>query len=337
MIHFRKQAMTAVMALALTFAALPMSSAVAQAPKPPTDARKAVQPAKNGALQLPGGEDNFASVDATTLARDFDLTVSFVNPALSEHMVGIDFRSSSPRFYALAITSDGEAFMFISRAYDQFAKLKDKVFVPSWKKNVGEKNDVGLYVRGGQALLFVNKVFVDSWDVSEINDFGDLSIWGIGPDNQPGAIDYKAFTVKVPANAIPPNISAKGPINKNIVLSLYRSGYSRWGRPAGMGGDRRAGCSSFNDGSPVMQFQAVMKVTNNGKTPMKRWAPLAMTRSGKMPYMCVLGYSQWPQVEPGASADITIEYYVEQGDAIEYLLVIDLDNGRSDKLPTPAP
>lgn len=80
-----------------------------------------------------------------------------------------------------------------------------------------------------------------------------------------------------------------------------------------------------------------MKVTNNGKTAMRRWAPLAVTRGGKLAYGCVLGYNSWPQVEPGASVDITIEYYVEQGDAIAYLIVIDLDNGRSDKLPTPAP
>lgn len=336
MIHFRKHVVTGLAALALTLTAQPIAPANAQAPKPPTDARKVVQAPKNGTIKLEGGDNSFESLQAATQARDFDVAVSFVNPTLSEHWVGIDFRASGPRFYAMALTSGGDAIMFIARAYDQFAPLKDKTFMPSWKKNVGEKNDVNLYVRGNQALLFVNKVFVDSYDVGEINDFGDMYIWGAGPDNQPATIDYKGFTVKVPANAIPPTASAKGPVNKGIVLSLYRSGYSRWGRPAGMT-ESRAGCSSFNDGSPVLQFQAVMKVTNNGKTPMKRWAPLAATRGGKLAYMCVLGYTSWPTVEPGASADITIEYYIEQNDAIAYLFVIDLDNGRSDKLQTPAP
>ena len=336
MIHFRKFVVTGMAALALTLTAQPIAPVIAQAPKPPTDARKVVQPTKNGTFKLDAGDDPYGFEQAATSARDFDLSVSFVNPSLSDYLVGVDFRSSGPHFYALGLTSEGNALMFISRAYDQFVPLKDKTFMPSWKKNVGEKNDVALYVRGGQALLFVNKVFVDSYDVSEFNDFGDLRIFGYGAKEQSSTLDYKQFTVKVPANAIPPSTSAKGPINKSIVLSMYRSGYSQWGRSAGMT-EPRAGCSSFNDGSPVLQFQAVMKVTNNGKTPMKRWAPLAVTRGNKLAYLCVLGYTAWPLVQPGASADITIEYYIEKGDAIAYLFVIDLDNGRSDKLPAPAP
>jgi hypothetical protein len=59
-------------------------------------------------------------------------------------------------------------------------------------RNAGEKNDIALYVRGGQALLFVNKKFADEWDVGEINDFGNMCIFGDGPEGALGTIDYKA-------------------------------------------------------------------------------------------------------------------------------------------------
>jgi hypothetical protein len=101
----------------------------------------------------------------------------------------------------------------------------------------------------------------------------------------------------VPANAIPPEASATS--NRNIVLSMYRSGYQRWGRPAGFD-NPRAGCC-------------------------------------RLAFGCALGYDCSPLIEPGGSADITVEYYIEPGDAITAITVIDLEDGRSNKMNTPAP
>lgn len=42
MIHFRKFVVTGMAALALTLTAQPIAPVIAQAPKPPTDARKVV-------------------------------------------------------------------------------------------------------------------------------------------------------------------------------------------------------------------------------------------------------------------------------------------------------
>jgi hypothetical protein len=335
-IHLRPAArMAAVCAVLLTgLGAMPaQASAPAQAPKPPTNAKKIVQPVKSGqfVINSQGGE----FVQAATTARDFDLAFSVINPTTPRFFVGAQFRAVSlVRWYALVLTSDGEAAMLISRDLGQLTEVKPLKNIESWKRNAGEKNDIALYVRGGQALLFINKKFADEWDVGEINDFGNMWIFGDGPEGASGTIDYKAWTVKVPANAIPPEASATS--NRNIVLSMYRSGYQRWGRPAGFD-NPRAGCSSFDDGRPVLQFQAVMKVTNNNKIPMKRWAPLATTRSGRLAFGCALGYDRSPLIEPGGSADITVEYYIEPGDAITAITVIDLENGRSNKMNTPAP
>ena len=305
----------------------------AQAPKPPTDAKKVVQKPTNGRLTYTA--DAFAVQKLDTQAKDFDVSFTVANPAVVEFVIGIDFRAVTfSRFYLLYLVNTGETGLAIERDFGQVADLKGPTFAPSWKKNVGEKNDVALYVRGGQGWLFINKQFVEQYDVSEINDFGDLHLFAAGPKGQGGDIEYTNLTVKVPNNALPP--TASGPTNNNIVVSLYRSGYNQWDRPAGMD-DPRKGCSAFDDGRPVLQFQAVMKVTNNTKLPMKRWVPLALKRDGKLAFGCALGYDKSPVIAPGASADITIEYYIDKSDAISGIFVFDVDQGRSNRLQTPAP
>ena len=307
--------------------------AYAQAPKPPTDAKKVVQPAKSGKLSF--GTEDAAFERATTQARDFDVLFTTTNPDLRYFLVGLDFRAVSfSRFYTLFVGSDGEYGLFISREFGKFEPVKATGFTTVLKKNSGEKNDFAIYVRGASAQFFLNKQFVDSWDVNEINDFGEMNLFAAGNKEQGGEIAFKNFTIKVPNNALPP--TANGPTNNNIVISLYRSGYAQWGRPAGMD-DPRKGCQGFDDGRPVWQFQAVLKVTNNTKTPMQRWAPLAQTRSGKLAFGCALAYDKSPQLAPGTSGDITVEYYIEKGDAIASLFVFDLDQGRSNRLQTPAP
>ncbi len=320
----------------LLLAATPLTShatTLKADPKPPTNAKKVVQPAKSG--QLSYSENTLGFEQAATTARDFDLTYTLVNPAAQRYFTGAQFRAVSlVRWYAVIVSHEGEAALIIARDIGQISEVKPAKFTDAWKKNAGEKNDIGLYVRGGQALLFINKKFVDEWDVTEINDFGNTWIFGAAAPGGAGTVEYKNWTMKVPANAIPPEASAT--TNKNIALSMYRSGYQRWGRPAGFD-NPRAGCSSFDDSRPVLQFQAVMKVTNNNKIPMKRWAPFASTRSGRLAFGCALGYGSTPVIEPGQSADITVEYYINPGDAIVSIMVLDLENGRSNKMNTPAP
>lgn len=335
----KTRSITAALAAAITFAGTGLAPGHAntghQAPKPPADAKKVVNPPKNGTFTT-SDSDRTAFVQSATMGRDFDVTFSTITPASTEYYVGVQFRAVSfSRFYALLVNGNGEASMLIFRDADQIAAVKEEPTpMPSLKKNTGEKNDFGLYVRGNVATLFVNKVLVDTWDVTEINDFGNMWLFAFGSKDKAVTMDYKNFTVKVPNNAIPPE--ATGVVNKNMVVSLYRSGYNRWGRPIGMD-NPRAGCDSYDDGRPVLQFQAVMKVENKGKTPMKRWAPFAYTRSGKLAFGCYLGYDRAPVIQPGQSADVTAEYFIEPGDAIAYISVLDLDNGRSNKLLTPAP
>jgi hypothetical protein len=321
------------MAVTLAGAAPAPLQAQAPAPKPPTDARRVVQPAKRGNLAFEAGE--IAYEVAAAQARDFDATATFVNPALPLFFVGMDFRAVSySRFYMLILSSLGEAMLLVSRAGDDVAAVKEPVFVPGWRKNTGETNDVALYVRGNQALLFVNRAYVDAWDVGEINDFGDLRLFGAGPDDTPGQIAYRNFTVRVPASAAPPAEPTK--TNANIVVEMYRSGYAQWGRPAGMN-DPRQGCQPYDDSQPVWQFQAALKVTNNTKYPMKRWLPVAVKRNGEPAYGCIYSYQSMPEIAPGASVDIVVDWYIEKSEAIAYILAMDLDLGRSNRALTPAP
>lgn len=130
--------------------------------------------------------------------------MTLVNPALPDFLVGMDFRAvTASRFYMLLIASNGETGMLISRDATNFSLLKEPAFIPTWRKNTGEANDVALYVRGTQAMLFVNRAYVDSWDVSEINDFGDLRLFATAGASA-GGIAYRNFTVKAPNNAVPP-------------------------------------------------------------------------------------------------------------------------------------
>lgn len=329
----RTHLIASVALVALVFSSTPAIAQTPKPPKPPTDAKTVVMKPASGKLVFTG--DNYPFVNADTQARDFDLTFTTINPSLPEFFLAVDFRASFSRFYTLVIASSGETGVLISREFGKpMETLKESVFSAAWKKNTGEKNDVGFYVRGGQAWLFINKQFVDQYDVGEINDFGELHLLALAEQGQTGEIEYQKMTVKVPANALPP--TANGPTNNNIVVSLYRSGYTRWGRPVGMD-DPRQGCQSFDDGRPVLQFQAVMKVTNNSKIPMKRWAPLALKGDGKLAFGCVLGYGNWPEVAPGASVDMTVEYYIEPNEAVAGIFVFDLDQGRSNRLTTPAP
>jgi hypothetical protein len=326
-------AFVASLAVALASAAPAPLQAQAPAPKPPTDARRTVQPAKRGSLAFEPNE--IAYEVAASQARDFDATATFVNPALPIYFVGMDFRAVTySRFYMLIISSLGEALLLVSRSADDIAAVKEPVFVPNWRKNTGESNDVALYVRGTQALLFVNRAYVDAWDVSEINDFGALRLFGAGPEDAAGQIAYRNFTVRVPNNAVPPAAPTK--TNAGIVVEMYRSGYAQWGRPAGMN-DPRQGCQPFDDSQPVWQFQAALKVTNNTQYPMKRWLPLAVKRDGQPAFGCIYSYQSMPEIAPGASVDITVDWYIEKSEAIAYLIVVDLDLGRSSRVPTPAP
>lgn len=101
--------------------------------------------------------------------------------------------------------------------------------------------------------------------------------------------------------------------------------------------DPRRGCEAFDDGHPVWQFQAVMQVTNNTKYPMKRWAPFAVKNNGQPAFGCIQGYGYMPEIPPGGSVDITVDFYVEKNESVAYLIVLDLDLGRSNRLPVPAP
>ncbi len=306
----------------------------AQTPKPPTDARRTVQPAKRGKLSFDAQDVAFEI--AATKAKDIYVSLSLVNPALPEFLVGLDFRAVTySRYYMLLIASNGQTGMFISRDVNDATLLKEPVYIPTWRKNAGEANDVALYVRANQAMLFVNRAYVDTWDVGEIYDFGHLRLFATS--YEAGEIAYRNFTVKVPNNAVPPAEPSltKGPV-ADVTLSLYRSGYAQWGQPAGMA-DPRRGCEAFDDGHPVWQFQAVMQVTNNTKYPMKRWAPFAIKNNGQPAFGCLQGYGYMPEIPPGGSVDITVDFYVEKNESVAYLIVLDLDLGRSNRLPVPAP
>jgi len=321
------------LAVALVSVAPAPLQAQSPAPKPPADAQRIVQPAKRGSLAFEPGGVAFEVV--ASQVRDFDAAVTFVNPALPVALVGLDFRAvAQNRFYMLVISNLGEALLLVSRSAGQVAAVKSQVLIRGWRRKTGDSNDVALYVRGSQALLFVNRAYVQAWDVGEINDVGALRLFGAGPDGTAGQIAYRNFSVWAPDDAQP--TAAPTMTNAGIVVEVYRSGYAQWGRPAGMK-DPRQGCQPFDDSQPVWQFQAVLKVTNNTRTPMKNWGPLAVKRDGQPAFGCIHAYQSIPEVAPGASVDITVDWYIEKSEAVAYLMVVDQDLGRSSRLTTPAP
>ena len=304
----------------------------AQPPKPPTDAKKVAWQAKKG--DHPFGPDQQDFV-AGTKVKDFDLQVSIVNPALPHWAYGLAFRKlEENKGYGLIILSDGNVLMIIGRA-DKTDSLKPMAFSAALKKNAGETNDIAIYARNNQALVFINKAYVDTFDIGEYNDYGAVTLFGSGDkDNKSGTLSYKNFVVRTPASSpaqayTPPTPGAAAAAN--IVISAYRFGIERYGRPQGMD-TPKAGCNGFDDGRPVKSVQAALKIENKSSKPMAKWYAFFVKSDGKEAYTC---FYTLPVVPPNDVRDVTFQAFVELNENVDYVIVVDAEVGQSNKLLVP--
>ena len=318
---------------------LSTNHAQAQAPKPPTDARRVVHSAKN--VEIKYEADTFGKLTLPKNVRDFDLVTSIPNPSSTDWYAAIDFRViESQGAYALVWDSKG---MVAVLGITGEGKLREGSREPSFsaavKKDPGALNDIGLYVRGNQALVFFNKTYIDTFDVGAVNDFGELYI-GL-QSKEAGSVKIKALTVKVPPNAIPPAAAVPKPTpvaGKNIVIKSYSFGYEQHGRPAGMD-NPEAGCGMFDDSHPVRSFQIRLNVRNNGKQAMKpnEYYAFAVKPNGKAAYTCyyITSAGGLPEIPPNDSRDITFQAFVEANEAVAYVVVEDKKLGQSNRIPIP--
>jgi hypothetical protein len=318
---------------ALAAAPAPAATAAPPAPKPPTDATRWAYGPKSGVLKYTDAAEGSITIGAKV--KDFDVLLNLTNPVTGTWWYAFDFRlTSQGAGYALTLDSHGEYRFSLYTAGGGIQPLKANTPTTALRARPLQGNDIALYVRGAQALLFINRLYVDTFDVSAVNDVGDIE-FAVGSIQSSGEVRYRNFGVKTPAGAAP--VSSTPSAQKDgtpgvISMSLYRSGYSQFGRPAGMD-DRARGCGGFDDKRPVWQFQAVMKITNRSQQPMKVWYPFFIKPGGSYAYTCY--YEYLPEIPPGESRDVTFGAFVELNESIAGIVILDKDLGRSSVLPVP--
>lgn len=261
--------------------------------------------------------------------------VSIVNPALPHWTYGLAFRQiADTKSYIFGIASDGNAIMLIDRP-DKVSPLKLEAFSAAVKKNAGESNDIAIYARNNQAFVFINKTYIDTFDISEYNDYGQVSLFGGGDkDHTSGSLVYKNFIIRTPASAPAQAVtpaSAAAAQAPGIVISAYHFGSERHGRPQGM--DKpQAGCNGFDDSRPVKTVQVSLKIDNKTDKPMKKWYAFFVKSDGKDAYTC---FYTLPSVPAHDTRDVTFQAFIEINENVDYIIVLDADAGKSNKLAVP--
>jgi hypothetical protein len=314
--------LTATAALSLLLALSASGPAQAQAPKPPTDAKRVVHSVKAGEIKFEAGKSGRFVIPKKV--RDFDLTVALTNPSVSEWASGVVFRAGNGSAKMILFGGDGQIGMGTVNDGQEQPDFKAS-FAASVKKDSGAVNNLALYVRGASALVFVNKTYIDTYQLGDAGDFGEL--WLFASGKEAGSLKFKTLSVRAPNNALPPaDVVTEKPAATTMLIKLYSSGYERHGRPAGMD-NRVAGCNSFDDSRPVTSFQARLNVRNNSDKPIKRYVGAGIKPDGKVAYTCyyITGQDGVAEIPPGDSRDITIQAFVEQGEKIAYVVVYDID------------
>ena len=306
------------------------------APVPPRDAKKVAYSLKSGSIKL--DVDNDEKV-APQQFKDFDVVASFVNPGIPRWNYGFIFRRQ-PTQGALLFTVDETGNASVGVVKDKYQPVKDPV-TSKLRKNAGEKNELALYVRGGQIMAFVNKIYIDTWTVSEFLDAGEIALVGFSPaDNPTGEIKFTNYLIRTPPNTAPgaPVAPAATPSGEkiptgNIELVLTGNVSSiPWGRPIGMTKPQE-GCNSFNDKSPVQQVQISVRVTNKSSKVMERWTAGIFKPGGTPAFWCYYTYNALDaRLEPGQAVNVTFAAFIENGESVESIVVYDEVLGVSNRV-----
>jgi hypothetical protein len=316
-------------AVATAFAPAQASSPAAD-PTPPRDAKKIVSSIRSGALKM---ADADPEVVAKQKSQDFDAITTFTNPGVARWFYGIEFRRVENSSAAFIIFSDGTGVMVMQPAGQEMVPIKPPAPIASLRKNANEKNEVAVYARNNQVLVFVNKKYVDTYTVDLLQS-GEITVFGDSFNKEEtGEIKFSTFIVRVPPGAATSAVAPKPKTpTGNIVITQQNVGYVQWGRPAGMD-DPKAGCNSFNDSRPVRQFQLSVQIQNKGSAPVKG-ADLIFTKTGGAPaFWCFYNYDgAFLEIAPGQARNITFAVFVELNEAVESFFIVDPVLGESNRL-----
>lgn len=105
--------------------------------------------------------------------------------------------------------------------------------------------------------------------------------------------------------------------------------------------DPSKNCGPFNDARPVRKFNFSIRVHNLTNQPMKPedWYGFAVKRGGADAYVCYYGYhgtmQPFPEIPAGDMRDVTFAAFVEQNEAIDYIVVLHRTLGRSNVIKIP--
>lgn len=317
------------MAAALACALSSFTPVSAQVVKPPTDATKVLL-SKSGYLNFDFGAGELAM---TQSVRDFDALVSFTNPTFANWLYGIEFRAQNPRSLVFMVDFNGKAGLFMST--NTLTPIGELADVPGLQKKAGQRNDFALYARGDRLDVFVNKVFFKTYPIGQLMAPGEVSIFaGDTKNDKFGKVQYSNFVVRVSKTEVV--AKSADPVQRTardqITLTLQRTSYIQWGRPIGM--DRPdQGCNSFDDKRPVRQFQASLRIKNNGAKPMNLWYPVFFKPDGSEAYVCFYAYREALQpLGPGQIRDITFAVFVELNEMVSSAVIRDKDLGISNRV-----
>ncbi|NJM39659.1 MAG: hypothetical protein HC853_02240 [Anaerolineae bacterium] len=223
--------------------------------------------------------------------------------------------------------------MFVQRAGQEVAPVKPPVTIASLRKNANEKNELALYARNNQVLVFVNKKYVDTFPV-DLLQVGEIALSGDSfNDEDKGEIKVSNFIVRVPPKAATaPATQKPAAPSGNIVITVQNIGYVQWGRPAGMD-NPQAGCSGFDDSRPVRQFQASVQIQNKGAKAITEATVLFFKPGGAPAYWCFYNYDgAGVEIPPGEARNLTFAVFVELNESVESMMIIDKNLGESNRL-----
>lgn len=143
---------------------------------------------------------------------------------------------------------------------------------------------------------------------------------------------------RVPRGARPSKAATTTPAPTPVApigVVIQSSGTEAWGRPVGMD-DPGAGCSAFDDRRQVSKYNVSVRVTNNSTKDMIRWYAKVVKGDGREAFVCYYAYpTGFPAIASSQTRDVTFAAFVEPGEQVKSITIIDEDIGKSAELTLP--
>jgi hypothetical protein len=193
-----------------------------------------------------------------------------------------------------------------------------------------ETNDLALYVRAHRAMVFLNGVYIDTFDVSGLCGYGSFAFYALGTNN--GVARARNVSIAIPPSVVTNagRASAKNSQPARIVIETPTLTYEQTGRPLAMDGASND-CNARDESKVARLLRAQTKITNNTPLPMTKWTPIFVKRDNTASFWCFV--KELPaRINAGETIVVTFESYIEPNEEIAFVIVSDATVGLSNRI-----